>query len=197
MSSTTTDTKSSASLDTASTLPSGLPLTSSKSLKRLEKTSSESKPRSKQHVALKILTADSYGQGSDIFELDILKHIRAQRASNPGANHVLGLLDDFEHCGPNGNHVCLVFKAMGPTMARYRHLFPKPRVPLPLLRDISKQLLTALSFLHDTCRVIHTGQSDSVIQHTTANFAPFLWPPASNGAHRHQTSKHTHRDSGH
>ncbi|KAM4067240.1 kinase [Hirsutella rhossiliensis] len=93
---------------------------------------------SKQHVALKILTADSFGQGNNTFELDILRHIRDRNTINPGANHVLGLLDNFQHRGPNGHHVCLVFKAMGPDI------------------HISKQLLLALSYLHDTCRVIHS-----------------------------------------
>lgn len=113
--------------------------------------------RSKQHIALKILTADSFGTGHDTFELDILKHLRRHDASNFGANHLLGLLDEFEHHGPHGNHVCFVFKAMGPDMTKYRRLFPKPKIPLPLVREIPKQLLLALSHLHDTCAVIHTG----------------------------------------
>ncbi|KXN86740.1 Serine/threonine-protein kinase SRPK [Leucoagaricus sp. SymC.cos] len=89
-------------------------------------------------------------------ELDILKHIKAQGTANPGANHILSLLDDFEHYGPHGNHVCLVFKPMGPDMSKYRRLFLKPRVPIPVMKKIVKQLLFALAFLHDTCRIIHT-----------------------------------------
>ncbi|KAG7110757.1 Serine/threonine-protein kinase SRPK like [Verticillium longisporum] len=66
----------------------------------------------KRHVALKVLTADSFGHQKDTFELDILKRIKAQHIQHAGKCHILGLLDDFEHHGPNGNHVCLVFKAM-------------------------------------------------------------------------------------
>ncbi|KAH7133707.1 kinase-like domain-containing protein [Dactylonectria macrodidyma] len=110
----------------------------------------------KRHVALKVLTADSYGHKDDIFELDILKNIKAQQIQHPGRGHILGLLDDFEHHGPNGNHACLVFKAMGPDLSEYRRLFPHLRIPLPLIKEISRQLLFALSYLHDICRVIHT-----------------------------------------
>ncbi|KAK3940663.1 kinase-like domain-containing protein, partial [Diplogelasinospora grovesii] len=105
----------------------------------------------------KVLTADCYGHDEDIFELNILKHIRAQTDPHPGAKHIPGLLNHFRHHGPNGEHVCLVFKAMGPNLSRYRRLFPKLRIPLPLVKEISRQLLLALSYLHGTCRIIHTG----------------------------------------
>ncbi|CRK18125.1 hypothetical protein BN1708_012245 [Verticillium longisporum] len=110
----------------------------------------------KRHVALKVLTADSFGHQKDTFELDILKRIKAQHIQHAGKCHILGLLDDFEHHGPNGNHVCLVFKAMGPDLSKYRRLFPHLRIPVPLVKEISRQLLLALSYLHDECRVIHT-----------------------------------------
>ncbi|UNI24634.1 Non-specific serine/threonine protein kinase [Purpureocillium takamizusanense] len=45
---------------------------------------------------------------------------------------------------------------MGPDLTKYRRLFPALRIPPPLLKGIAKQLLLALSFLHDVCRVIHT-----------------------------------------
>lgn len=116
---------------------------------------------SKRHVALKILTADTFGQGHDTFELDILRHIRNLKhgPTQPGSRHVLPLIDEFEHQGPHGKHVCLIFKAMGPDMSLYRRLFPQLMIPAPLIKDIARQLLLALSYLHDTCRVIHTGQS--------------------------------------
>ncbi|KAI1122434.1 kinase-like protein [Nemania abortiva] len=111
--------------------------------------------RTKRHVALKVLTADCYGHQQDIFEVDILIAINSKSATAPGSQHVLGLLDRFEHAGPNGKHVCLVFKAMGPDMSRYRPTLPRYRIPVPLMKDITRQLLLALAFLHDTCQVIH------------------------------------------
>ncbi|KAK0643307.1 serine kinase [Cercophora newfieldiana] len=112
--------------------------------------------KTKQHVALKILTSESYGSEHDTFELDILRHIRILGTSHRGANHVLGLLDEFEHRGPNGNHMCLVVKPMGPDMTKYRRLFPKARIPLFMVKKIATQLLLALEFLHDKCGIIHT-----------------------------------------
>jgi serine/threonine-protein kinase SRPK3 len=104
-----------------------------------------------------MLTADSYGTGHDTFEPDILKRIQALDSSHRGANHVLGLLNEFKHCGPNGTHICLVFKPMGPDMTKYRRLFSKARIPLPIVKKIATQLLLALAFLHDKCGIVHTG----------------------------------------
>ncbi|GJD04842.1 serine kinase [Colletotrichum higginsianum] len=112
----------------------------------------------KRHVALKVLTADSFGNGNDTFELETLMRLKpctASPMSPPGAAHVLGLLDQFEHRGPHGNHVCLVFKAMGPDLSRFRRLFPDLRLPPPLVKSVSRQLLLALAHLHDTCQVTH------------------------------------------
>ena len=111
----------------------------------------------KRHVALKLLTADSYGHKQDTFEMGILKEIKSKGVAEPGSLHVLGILDSFEHVGLNGNHVCLVFKAMGPDMSKFRRVFPGSRIAVPLMKSISKQPLLSLAFLHDTCRVIHSG----------------------------------------
>jgi serine/threonine-protein kinase SRPK3 len=118
--------------------------------------------RANRHVALKILTADCYGGEKDTFEVSILEHIKATDLSNPGASHILGLLDYFRHRGPYGEHVCLIFKAMGPDLAAYRRLFPQLRVPTQTLKQITRHLLLALAYLHQSCKVIHTGKFEDV-----------------------------------
>ncbi|KAF4448913.1 Sterigmatocystin 8-O-methyltransferase [Fusarium austroafricanum] len=53
---------------------------------------------------------------------------RSMSKENPdiiGSNHVLGLLDNFEQTGPNGQHACIIFKAMGPDLSRYRSYLPR------------------------------------------------------------------------
>lgn len=126
--------------------------------------------RSKTHVAVKILTADSFTHGKETFEIDILEHIRNVSTSLTARTRILQLLDHFQHNGPHGEHACLVFEAMGPDMAEYRRVFPKQRIPLPIMKHISRQLLEALSHLHDTCRVVHTGRDNDL----TSLSRPFL-----------------------
>lgn len=116
-------------------------------------------PRTKQIVALKILTADSYGGKKDTYELDILNCISEKsRHDQKKGRHVLGLLDQFQHDGPHGRHVCLVFKAMGPDLGWFRNMFPRRRLPVPIAKKVTRDLVTALVFIHDECSVIHTGK---------------------------------------
>lgn len=111
-------------------------------------------------MALKILTTDSIGGQKGTFELEILHRInqKSKERLTGGPDNILGLLDEFRHQGPNGEHACLVVEAMGPNLAQYRKLFPRSRIPVPVMKKISKQLLSAMVFLHDSCEVIHTGK---------------------------------------
>ncbi|KAJ3578958.1 hypothetical protein NPX13_g1607 [Xylaria arbuscula] len=132
--------------------------------------------RTNQHVALKVLTADSFGGIKDTFELEVLKQITTRHIES---HHVLGLLDEFRLAGPNGQHVCLVVKAMGPDLSKYRKLFPRKRIPVAIAKKISKQLLDALVFLHETCQVIHTDiKPQNILLETTEINEMFAHAPS-------------------
>lgn len=110
--------------------------------------------RNNRHVAMKILTADAFDKSHPTLELDILHKI-SPHSESQGPNHILRLLDEFSHKGPNGVHICLIFKAMGPDLSRYRKLFPDVKIPVPVAKSITRQLLLALAFLHEANHVIH------------------------------------------
>jgi len=80
------------------------------------------------------------------------------RYTRPGPQHVLHVLNMFEYVGEQGYHACLVLKPMGPALSEYRWLFPEKRIPIPIVKRITRQLLEALVFLHEKCGVIHTGE---------------------------------------
>ncbi|KFY06020.1 hypothetical protein V492_08182, partial [Pseudogymnoascus sp. VKM F-4246] len=110
---------------------------------------------SPKYLALKILTSSAYGTEKDIFELEILHHLRAQNKEQIGYTQICHLLDDFEHVGPNGTHVCLVFELIGETLRSFSTWFPDYVVPNVVMRHFTIQLLMALDFAHDH-NVIHT-----------------------------------------
>ncbi|KAK3615373.1 hypothetical protein LTR22_027463 [Elasticomyces elasticus] len=92
-----------------------------------------------RYVAMKIISSKASSASKEI------AINRSIRASNGARSHIVELLDNFNHVGPNGEHDCLVFEPMGPDVAAcfersipYRHCGP-----------ICKQLLTALQCLHD------------------------------------------------
>ena len=107
--------------------------------------------------ALKVLSAECYeGKEVPIFEREILTHLRHGDRHQLGYNHVCHILDDFEHRGPNGTHVCLVFELMGETLRSFGAWFAESRLPNSVMRRFTIQLLLVLDFAHEH-NVIHTG----------------------------------------
>jgi serine/threonine-protein kinase SRPK3 len=107
--------------------------------------------RLETYVTLKILKADV---SSNSRELSILLHLSRPDTYHPGKNHVLQLLDHFEHKGPNGLHLCLVFPVMmsdGEAMT----VRGNPRYS-GYVREISNQILLGLNYLHDQ-GLVHGG----------------------------------------
>ncbi|KAK0252921.1 hypothetical protein LTR91_011509 [Friedmanniomyces endolithicus] len=46
---------------------------------------------------------------------------------------------------------------LGSDLSRQARRFPKRRIPVSVMKQITRQLLEGLRFLHETCGVIHTG----------------------------------------
>jgi hypothetical protein len=74
-------------------------------------------------VALKILVAEA----SEVLkELTVLKYLSGAAIE---LDHVTELIDHFQHDGPNGIHLCLMFEPMGPSASTMVKELPcfKPR----------------------------------------------------------------------
>jgi non-specific serine/threonine protein kinase len=102
---------------------------------------------------LKILVSDVK---KPIPELQAL-HFLNQLGFSDKTQHVIQLLDEFVHHGPNGLHTCLVFEPMGPSVNSMVERLPqstprkrgmKIRYPFWMARRILKQALQALEYLH-------------------------------------------------
>ncbi|KAM0542287.1 hypothetical protein ACHAPJ_012852 [Fusarium lateritium] len=107
-----------------------------------------------RYVALKILVSDIT---SPSYELQILHHL-SEVAPQDGTQHITQLLAEFEHDGPNGTHKCLVFEPMGPSVNSMVEELPqfkprkwgmKIRYPPQMAKNILKQSLQGLAFLHE------------------------------------------------
>jgi len=108
-------------------------------------------------MAMKVLGAECYTSDQPIFEREILQHLRTANPDHFGYSFINHLVDDFEHEGPNGTHVCLVFELMGETLASYGTWFRDHMVPNSVMRGLATQLLIALLYAHEN-DVIHTGR---------------------------------------
>eukprot|EP00923_Selenidium_pygospionis_P028222 GHVN01050839.1.p1 GENE.GHVN01050839.1~~GHVN01050839.1.p1 ORF type:complete len:979 (+),score=221.71 GHVN01050839.1:2704-5640(+) len=74
----------------------------------------------------------------------------------PSDNGVVEFREHFEHVGPNGRHVCMVFQVMGPNLLSLIKRFNFKGVPLDIVRRIAVHILVGLDYLHTHCHIIHT-----------------------------------------
>lgn len=109
-----------------------------------------------QHVALKVVRSASHYTETALDEIKLLQRIVAANPSHPGKAHVVQLLDSFEHKGPNGLHVCMVFEVLGENLLGLIKRYNHRGIPMALVKQITKQVLLGLDYLHRECGIIHT-----------------------------------------
>ncbi|KAK9316383.1 kinase-like domain-containing protein [Lipomyces starkeyi] len=109
-----------------------------------------------RHVALKVVRSASHYTETALDEIKLLEKIVSANPSHPGRAHVVSLLDSFEHVGPNGTHVCMVFEVLGENLLGLIRRFHHRGVPIGLVKQITKQVLLGLDYLHRECGIIHT-----------------------------------------
>ncbi len=67
------------------------------------------------------------------------------------------MLDTITHKGPNGVHVVMVFEVLGENLLGLIRRYKHRGIPVVFVKQIAKQLLSALDFLHrNVVGVIHT-----------------------------------------
>lgn len=115
-------------------------------------------------VALKIVKAEGKYRDAAEDEIRILKKIAEETSKvkshdvhdHCGDNHVVKLLDDFMHHGPNGDHVCMVFEVLGENLLKVIKTYEHRGLPVRMVKQIVKQVLAGLDLLHRKCGIIHT-----------------------------------------
>lgn len=108
------------------------------------------------HVAVKIVRSAKHYTETAIDEIKLLDKVTTSDLHHPGHEHVIQLLDTFTHKGPNGVHVVMVFEVLGENLLGLIRRYKHRGIPIIFVKQIAKQLLSALDFLHRKCGVIHT-----------------------------------------
>lgn len=109
-----------------------------------------------KHVALKVVRSAAHYTETAIDEIKLLNKIVQAKPDHPGRKHVVSLLDSFEHKGPNGTHVCMVFEVLGENLLGLIKRWNHRGIPVPIVKQITKQVLLGLDYLHRECGIIHT-----------------------------------------
>lgn len=108
------------------------------------------------HVAMKIVRSARHYTETAVDEIKLLDKVTTSDINHPGHGHVIQLLDTFTHKGPNGVHVVMVFEVLGENLLGLIRRYKHRGIPIVFVKQIAKQLLASLDFLHRKCGVIHT-----------------------------------------
>ncbi|GAA6060235.1 hypothetical protein JCM10212_003475 [Sporobolomyces blumeae] len=109
-----------------------------------------------KHVALKVVKSATHYTETALDEIKLLQRVVESNPSHPGRRHVVSLLDHFTHRGPNGNHVCMVFEVLGENLLGLIKRYHHRGVPDHICKQIAKQVLLGLDYIHRECGIIHT-----------------------------------------
>ncbi|KAJ7467190.1 kinase-like protein [Mycena latifolia] len=125
----------------------------------------------KRHVALKVVKSAARYTETALDEIKLLQRLITSSnpsgaANHPGRSHVISFLDHFRHTGPNGTHVCMVFEVLGENLLGLVKRHQNKGVPMQLVKQIAKQVLLGLDYMHRCCGVIHTDiKPENVLIH--------------------------------
>ena len=66
------------------------------------------------------------------------------------------MFDQFFHHGMNGRHSVMAFEVLGKNLLSMIKRYDYQGIPIPIVREITRQTLMGLDYLHRICRIIHT-----------------------------------------
>ncbi|KAJ6606835.1 kinase-like domain-containing protein [Mycena sp. CBHHK59/15] len=161
-----------------------------------------------RHVALKVVKSAPRYTETAVDEIKLLQRLvtssdPSSTENHPGKSHVISFLDHFRHKGPNGTHVCMVFEVLGESLLGLIKRHQNKGVPIPLVKQIAKQILLGLDYMHRYCDVIHTDlkpenlliyipdvesviQSELALQSSTSPPSTSTSPPAPHQPPHHK-----------
>ncbi|KAH9098883.1 hypothetical protein LEN26_016510 [Aphanomyces euteiches] len=107
-------------------------------------------------VAMKVQKSASHYMEAARDEVELLECVNKAASRTGIAPRIVKLIASFEHTGPHGVHMCMVFEMLGDNLLTLIKRYDYKGIPLPLLKIITKQMLEGMAFLHDECEIIHT-----------------------------------------
>lgn len=89
-------------------------------------------------------------------EIKLLECVTQADSAYVGAGYVTAIVDHFMVDGPNGQHVCMTFEVLGENLLSLIKKYRNRGIPMSIVKQISKQALLGLNYLHRKCGIIHT-----------------------------------------
>ncbi|KAF7726972.1 serine/threonine protein kinase, CMGC group [Apophysomyces ossiformis] len=109
-----------------------------------------------KHYAMKVVKSAKHYTETALDEVKLLRRVAEADPQTLGARYVTAIVDSFMIEGPNGKHVCMTFEVLGENLLSLIQRYDHRGLPIHLVKQISKQMLLGLDYLHRVCGIIHT-----------------------------------------
>ncbi|KAK4521352.1 RNA binding protein, heterogenous nuclear RNP-K like protein [Mucor velutinosus] len=109
-----------------------------------------------KHFAMKVVKSAKHYTETAIDEIKLLERVAEADPKSLGARFVTAVVDHFMVKGPNGTHVCMTFEVLGENLLSLIKRYKSRGIPINLVKQIAKQMLLGLDYLHRKCGIIHT-----------------------------------------
>ena len=114
-------------------------------------------------VATSLDEAREIARDSNLHELELLQCMRSQQPLHAGYPFVTKLIDHFHHPPSSKAHLCLVTEPLSENLLSFSGRWKKRRLPVTLVKHVTRQALLGLEYLHNICNIVHTGSSNTLI----------------------------------
>ncbi|KAG1436888.1 hypothetical protein G6F56_013363 [Rhizopus delemar] len=105
---------------------------------------------------MKVVKSAKHYTETALDEIKLLERVSEADPNCMGANYVTAITDQFRIQGPNGNHVCMTFEVLGENLLSLIKKYRNRGIPQGIVKQIAKQALLGLDYLHRKCGIIHT-----------------------------------------
>uniref|UniRef100_A0A1A9WSP0 non-specific serine/threonine protein kinase n=1 Tax=Glossina brevipalpis TaxID=37001 RepID=A0A1A9WSP0_9MUSC len=112
--------------------------------------------KEEKYVALKVVKSAPHYIETAADEIRLLEAIRDADPLDMKRERIVRLLNHFTVRGVNGVHTCLVFEALGCSLYKLIVKNNYQGLAVAQVRNIIKQVLEGLDYLHSKCSIIHT-----------------------------------------
>ncbi|KAK3671002.1 hypothetical protein LTR78_009119 [Recurvomyces mirabilis] len=152
----------------------------------------------KRYVAVKVCTVQLAADGSrhvqQRLEWKAYSRLSGMETTHEGVRFIREILERFDLMGPSGaEHPCFVFDVAGLHLQDLERIYPGSRLPINLTKDVLKNILKAMDFLHTEAGIVHTDiKKDNIFfpasQRCCALFAERLARQKPAGKHDGQSN---------
>nr|XP_014088502.1 SRSF protein kinase 3 isoform X3 [Bactrocera oleae] len=112
--------------------------------------------KDEKYVALKVVKSAPHYIETAADEIRLLEAVRDADPLDMRRERIVRLLNHFTIRGVNGKHYCLVFEALGCSLYKLIVKNNYQGLAISQVRNIIKQVLEGLDYLHTKCSIIHT-----------------------------------------